>query len=95
MSKKIYVGNMNYNTTEDSLRDLFSGYGDVTGINMITDRYTGRFRGFAFVEMETDEEAKKAIDGINGKELDGRELKVAEARSRESYNNNRRRYQEY
>ena len=92
MSKKIYVGNMNYNTTEDSLRDLFGSYGDVVTVNMITDRYTGRFRGFAFVEMESDESAQKAINEINGKELDGRELKVAEARSRDSYNN-RRRYQ--
>ncbi len=96
MSKKIYVGNMNYNTTEDSIRDLFSNYGEVLSVNMITDRYTGRFKGFAFIEMETDDEANNAIKSINGHELDGRELRVAEARNRDSREgHSRRRYSNY
>ncbi len=96
MSKKIYVGNMNYNTTEDSVRDLFSNYGEVLSVNMITDRYTGRFKGFAFIEMETDDEANNAINSINGQELDGRELRVAEARNRDSRDSHsRRRYSSY
>ncbi len=96
MSKKIYVGNMNYNTTEDSIRDLFSNYGEVLSVNMITDRYTGRFKGFAFIEMETDDEANNAIKSINGHELDGRELRVAEARNRDSRDGySRKRFSNY
>jgi RNA recognition motif-containing protein len=79
MAKKIYVGNMNYNTTEDTLRQLFAQYGEVTSVNVITDRYTGRAKGFGFVEMATDDAARAAMAALNGRELDGRQLKVNEA----------------
>lgn len=80
MTKKVYVGNMSYDTTEDKLRETFAAHGDVISVNVITDRYTGRSRGFAFVEMATEEAAGAAITALNGQELDGRQLKVAEAR---------------
>jgi len=87
MGKKIYVGNLNYDTTEDSLRSMFANYGEVVAVNLISDKYTGRSRGFAFVEMDTDESAKNAIDSANGQELDGRPLKVAEAREQKPRDN--------
>src|SRR5512138_3677346 len=79
MSKKIYVGNMSYDTTSESLRALFATYGEVTSVKPITDNMTGRSKGFAFVEMENDAEAQAAITGLNGREVDGRSLKVNEA----------------
>lgn len=79
MAKKIYVGNMNYDTTEDELRAAFAEYGEVASVNIITDRYTGRAKGFAFVEMSSEEEAAQAIAGLNNQELGGRLLKVNEA----------------
>ncbi len=82
MSKKIYVGNLSYKVTEDDLKDLFAEFGTITEINVITDRETGRPRGFAFVEMESDDEATKAINSLNGKELQDREIVVNEARPR-------------
>jgi RNA recognition motif-containing protein len=82
MGKRIYVGNLNYQTTEDSLRTSFTEFGEVEEVRLITDRYSGRSKGFAFVEMATEEEAQAAITGMNGKVLDDRELKVAEARPR-------------
>jgi RNA recognition motif-containing protein len=82
MSKNIYVGNMSYNTTETALRELFEEYGEVISVNVITDRQTGRPRGFAFVEMEDDGAANTAIAELNGQELDGRTLTVNEARPR-------------
>ncbi len=82
MTKKVYVGNLSFNATEDQVRDLFAEYGDVQSIAMINDRDTGRFRGFAFVEME-DSAANAAIKALNGTEIDGRELTVNEARPRE------------
>ena len=82
MSKKIYVGNLSYKVTEDDLKDLFAEFGSVTEVNVITDRETGRPRGFAFVEMDSDDEATKAIDSLNGKELQDREIVVNEARPR-------------
>ena len=78
--KNLYVGNMSFNTTESDLRAIFEPLGEITRINVITDRDTGRPRGFAFVEMSNDEEAAKAIEAVNGKELDGRALNVNEAR---------------
>ena len=78
----IYVGNLSFRATDDSIREAFAAFGEVTSARIITDRDTGRSRGFGFVEMADDEAAKKAIDGMNGKELDGRELKVNEARER-------------
>ncbi|MBD3258572.1 RNA-binding protein, partial [candidate division GN15 bacterium] len=68
----IYIGNLSYGTTEEGLRQAFEDFGEVSRVNIITDRETGRPRGFAFVEMNNDEEANAAITGLNGKELDGR-----------------------
>ncbi len=82
MTKKVYVGNLSFGATEDQVRDLFAEYGEIQSIAMINDRDTGRFRGFAFVEME-DSAANAAIKALNGKEVDGRELSVNEARPRE------------
>jgi RNA recognition motif-containing protein len=82
MAKKIYVGNMSFDTTEDDLKALFSAYGEVVSANVITDRYTGRSRGFGFVEMSADEEAGSAIAELNEKEVNGRILKVNEAKEK-------------
>ncbi|MCP4600851.1 MAG: RNA-binding protein [Proteobacteria bacterium] len=79
---KIYVGNMPFSMDESQLRGLFSEYGDVDSVNVITDRETGRPRGFAFVEMQ-DEDAKKAIGDLHEREVEGRRLNVNEARPRE------------
>jgi RNA recognition motif-containing protein len=79
MSKKIYVGNMNYSTDEASLRELFGDFGSVLSAKVITDQMTGRSKGFGFVEMEGDSEAAAAINALNGKEYNGRNLKVNEA----------------
>ena len=80
--KSIFVGNLSFQTTESDLTELFKGFGEVTRVRVGTDRETGRARGFAFVEMPIDEEAAKAIAGLNGKEFGGRNLKVNEARPR-------------
>ena len=80
---KIYVGNMAFTTTQDSLDALFSNYGEVQEVAVITDRDTGRPRGFAFVTME-DEGGKQAIEALNGQEFEGRTLTVNEARPREN-----------
>jgi RNA recognition motif-containing protein len=82
MSKRIFVGNLSYNTTENDLATLFELAGQVDSVNIVTDRETGRSRGFAFVEMGA-EEADKAIAQFNGADLDGRSLTVNEARPRE------------
>lgn len=82
LTKKIYVGNLSFQATEDDVRDLFSQYGAVSSVAMITDRETGRFRGFCFVEMD-DSSANEAISALDGKEVDGRALRVNEARPRE------------
>ena len=79
MAKKLYVGNLSYNTTEDGLRNYFAGFGTVTSAKIITDRDTGNSKGFGFIEMSTDEEANAAIKGTNGTEYDGRQLRVNEA----------------
>jgi RNA recognition motif-containing protein len=78
--KNLFVGNMSFQTTESELTALFQAFGQVTRVHVAMDRETGRARGFAFVEMPNDEEAAKAIAGLNGKELGGRALKVNEAR---------------
>ena len=78
--KKIYVGNFSFNLTEDELRAMFEPYGTVESATLVTDRDTGRSRGFGFVAMTNDEEAEKAMAALNGKESGGRELKVNEAR---------------
>ncbi len=79
---RIYVGNLSFQTTEDGLRDLFAQHGSVSSVSIITDRVTGRSRGFAFVEMANDAEGRAAMDAINGQDLDGRTLKVSEAHER-------------
>ena len=78
--KKIYVGNLSFNTTEDQLRDLFAAHGEVDSVSLITDRVTGRPRGFGFVEMPDDAAAQAAIEALNGQDLSGRALTVNEAR---------------
>ena len=80
MNKKLYVGNLSYNTMDDALRAVFASVGAVETVTVITDRYTGRSKGFGFVEMATEGEAQEAIETLNGRELDGRNLTVAEAR---------------
>ena len=77
---KLYVGNLSFSTTEASLGDFFAQAGGVGSVKLITDRDTGRSRGFAFVEMSSSEDADKAIQDLNGKELDGRAITVSEAR---------------
>lgn len=80
MNKKLFVGNLSYNITEDALRDVFAEVGTVESVAIITDRMTGRPKGFGFVEMSTEDEAQKAIAEIEGKEVDGRAISVNEAR---------------
>ena len=82
MTKKVYVGNLSFNATEQQVRDLFEEFGTIDSIAMINDRDSGRFRGFCFVEME-DSAANAAINGLNGKIVDDRDLRVNEARPRE------------
>ena len=83
MATKIYVGNLSYNSTEDGIRQLFERHGEVLSVKMIEDRETGRSRGFGFVEMDEDA-ASAAIQALNGADLDGRSLKINEAKPRES-----------
>jgi len=83
MATKLYVGNLSFGTTEDILRQLFESCGTVTSCNLIMDKFTGKSRGFAFVEMSTQEEANKAIAELGGKDCDGRALTVNEAKPRE------------
>ncbi|MCL4263579.1 MAG: RNA-binding protein [Anaerolineae bacterium] len=82
MSKKLYVGNLSFDATEEQVRELFAEHGAVESVAMITDRDTGRFRGFCFVEMETSA-ANAAIKALDGKDIDGRDLRVNEAKPRE------------
>ena len=83
MAKNIYVGNLPFSTTDSELTEMFAPYGAVKDARVIKDRITERSRGFGFVEMESDEEADKAIAEMNGKDLDGRPLKASEAKPRE------------
>jgi len=83
VTKKLYVGNMAYSTTEEQIRELFSQAGEITDVALITDRETGRAKGFGFVEMATEEAAKEAIKRFNGHNLNNRTLTVNEARPRE------------
>ena len=83
MSNKLFVGNLSFNTTENDLNDAFAAFGSVTETNLMMDRTTGRPRGFGFVTMSSAEEAQKAIEGMNGKEMDGRALTVNVAKPRE------------
>ena len=81
---KLYVGNLSWNSTEDDVSDAFAAFGTVTSVNLITDRETGRPRGFGFVEMSSDAEAQAAMEGLDGRQLGGRDLKVNIAKPRES-----------
>lgn len=83
MSYKLFVGSLSYSTTDQSLQDAFAAFGTVVSAKVITDRDTGRSKGFGFVEFETEAEGKAAIDGLNGKEVDGRPVNVSEAKPRE------------
>lgn len=78
----IYVGNLSSSTGEDKLRELFAQYGEVSSVKIIMDKFTGNPRGFAFVEMGSDDEGRQAISGLDGQEVDGKQLKVNEARPR-------------
>jgi RNA recognition motif-containing protein len=82
MSFQIYVGNLSYGMREDALRELFEQFGEVTSVKIVKDRMTGRSRGFGFVEMAEKGEGEKAIETLNGTEVDGRNLRVNVARSR-------------
>ena len=80
MSKKLYVGNLSFDVTQDQLQDMFSPYGSVQSAQLISDRDTGRSKGFGFVEMSSDREAEAAIGGLNGQTVEGRALTVNEAK---------------
>lgn len=88
MGRKLYVGNLPYSATESSLREAFAASGTVDSVTLITDRDTGQSKGFGFVEMATDAEARTAIDTMNGANLDGRPLKVSEAKPKTSGGSN-------
>jgi RNA recognition motif-containing protein len=95
MATKLFVAGISYSMTEDELRDLFAEFGTVSSAQIITDRETNRSKGFGFVEMSSDDESKNAIQGLNGKDINGRPLTVNEARPREdrparSFSNNNR-----
>tara|TARA_R110000868_G_scaffold410693_8_gene699922 strand:- start:4255 stop:4560 length:306 start_codon:yes stop_codon:yes gene_type:complete len=79
----IYVGNLSYGVTDDNLREVFEAYGEVSSAKVITDKYSGRSKGFGFVEMDNDAEGNAAIEQLDGAEIDGRSVKVNEARPRE------------
>ncbi len=80
----LYIGNLSFETTDHDLRAAFEAFGEVTSVNILTDKYSGKSRGFGFVEMTKKEEAEAAINGLNGKELSGRAINVSEARPRAS-----------
>nr|MBI2904510.1 RNA-binding protein [Chloroflexota bacterium] len=80
MTNKLFVGNLNYDTTSDTLQALFATVGPVASVAVITDRDTGRSKGFAFIEMQTEEDARKAVTQLDGREVDRRNIKVSEAR---------------
>lgn len=90
MTKKLYVGNLPYSATEEEIRALFEQAGEITSVTVITDRETGRSKGFGFVEMSSDEDAEEAIKRFNGYAMSKRPLTVSEARPREERPDNRR-----
>jgi RNA recognition motif-containing protein len=87
--KKIYVGNIPFNATEQDLRDLFSEYGEIESLKIIQDQFTNRSRGFGFVEMADDQAAKKAMETLNGKDFLGKNLTVNEARPQQKRDSRR------
>ena len=92
MGKKLYVGNLLYETSDDDLKELFGQFGAVASANVIKFSDTGRSKGFAFIEMESEDDAQKAMDGLNGQDYKGRKLVVSEARPPKprTFDNNRR-----
>ncbi|WP_406033789.1 RNA recognition motif domain-containing protein [Treponema saccharophilum] len=82
--KKIYVGNLNFATGEERLRGIFSGFGSVSSVSVLVDKFTGMSRGFAFVEMDDDEDAARAISAVDGTDIDGRKVRVSESVERKS-----------
>lgn len=84
---KLYVGNLPYKTTDDELAEMFAPFGTVESAEVVIDKFSGRSRGFGFVKMSTDEEGQAAIQGTNGKEIDGRPLKVDQARAPRQFGN--------
>lgn len=89
MAKNLFVGSLPFSVAEDTLSKLFAQYGQVQSVNVIKDKYSGSSRGFAFVEMSTDEEAQKAIQGLNNYNLEGRNIVVKEALPKPTYTNGR------
>lgn len=81
----IYVGNLSYSVSEDNLREVFEEYGTVDSVKIIKDKFSGRSKGFGFVEMPDDSDAQSAVDGLEGAELEGRNLRVNKAREREDF----------
>ncbi len=96
MNTRLYVGSLSYDTTEETLRDIFSQAGTVVSATVITDKYSGRSKGFGFVDMSSEEEADKAIEMFNGQEVDGRKIIVDKARpmKQSSRNRFRKRFQQ-
>jgi len=92
MGNKLYVGNLSFDTDENGLRSHFAEHGEVISVSIVTDRDTGRSRGFGFVEMSTDEEARSAQQALDGFQLDNRQLKVNEAKPKSDNRDNRSRY---
>ncbi len=92
MATKLYVGNLSYEVTEEQLKELFSGAGSVVSVDLITDRQSGRSKGFAFVEMGSDDAAKAAIEKLNNTDFEGRKLNVNEAKPREERPSGGRRF---
>ncbi|MDQ3093712.1 MAG: RNA-binding protein [bacterium] len=84
MNAKLYISNLSYNLTEDELKEALSQYGEVTSVRIITDRETNRSRGFGFAEFANGDDAKAAMEGLNGQEVSGRELRIAEAREKDA-----------
>ena len=80
MSTKLFVGNLSFNTTQEQLQDLFAAHGNVIEVDVITDKFSGRSKGFGFVEMSSEQEAEKAISALNGTDFEGRNIVVSEAR---------------
>ncbi len=95
MAKKLYVGNLPYNTSDEDLRELFASYGEVISSTVIIDRMTNRSKGFGFVEMTNDGEAQKAIDELNNTNFNGRNIRVNEALERKPRRDNRDSYDRY
>lgn len=83
----IYVGNLSFDTSEENLRQAFEAHGEVSSVNIITDKYSGKSRGFGFVEMSDDDAAQSTIDAMNGQDIDGRTIVVSEAKPRQDRGN--------